>query len=72
MEVIYAIEKWSLLLLSFGLSVCFFAVLILSLVKAGRRADEGEEKILEILSSAQPDSNITDTTEQISEFSIAR
>lgn len=33
-----------------GLGFCFFIALIFSLVKAGRRADEGEEKILDIIS----------------------
>ena len=72
MEIIYAMGKWSLLFLSFGMSVCLFAILIFTLMKAGRRADEGEEKILEVLSSVQPNSDITDATAQISEVPLAR
>jgi len=32
-----------------GLGFCFFVALMFSLVKAGRRADIGEEKILDML-----------------------
>ena len=49
------IEMWLLLLISFGLVICFFVILIFGLVKAGRRADEGEEKILKIISFEQQD-----------------
>ena len=72
MGIIYAIGRWSLLFLSLGMSVCLFTILIFSLMKAGRRADEGEEKILEILSSARPSSDIENATAQISEVSVAR
>ena len=53
-------------------SVCLFTILIFSLMKAGRRADEGEEKILEVLSSAPPSSDIEDATAQVSEVFVAR
>ena len=37
-----------------GLGACFFTIIVFSLIKAGRRADEGEEKILRIISPASP------------------
>jgi len=47
---------WLLLLISLGLGGCFIITLIFGLLSAGRRADEGEEKILlEFMLSALPD-----------------
>jgi hypothetical protein len=45
---------WWLLLLLCSLVGCFLIVLILGLLRAGRRADEAEEKLLEIISPAPP------------------
>jgi len=46
--------RWLLLIL-LGLSSCSLITLIFGLVRAGRRADEGEERILDIISSVPPD-----------------
>jgi hypothetical protein len=48
-------EMWLLLLILLGFSSCFIITLIFGLLGAGRKADEGEEKILEIMSSTPPD-----------------
>jgi len=53
------IKMWLPLLILFGLIGCFFITLIFGLMRAGRRADEGEEKILEIISPA-PRGSITE------------
>lgn len=45
-------EMWLLLIILFGLIGCSLIVLIFGLMRAGRRADEGEEKILEVMSPA--------------------
>jgi hypothetical protein len=37
------------------LGMCFFITLIIGLLRAARRADEGEERILAIISSVLPD-----------------
>ena len=50
--------RWLLLIL-LGLGGCFLITLIFGLLRAGRRADEEEEKILDIISPTPPD----DTTE---------
>ncbi len=71
MWIMYAIGKWSLLFFSFGLGVSLFVTLIFSLMKAGRRADEGEERILEILSSKRASSDAEGRTAQLAEVSIA-
>ena len=42
---------WISILIFLGLIACSFVVLLFGLVRAGRRADEGEEKILEIISA---------------------
>ncbi len=42
---------WFLVSILFGLVSCFFIILALGLARAGRRADEGEEKILGIISA---------------------
>jgi hypothetical protein len=50
------IEVWRLLLiLLFSLGSWSFITLIFGLLRAGRRADEWEERILEIISPAPPD-----------------
>jgi len=46
--------RWLLLIL-FGLGSCSLITLIFGLVRAGRRADEWEERILRIISPAPPD-----------------
>lgn len=42
---------WISILIFLGLIACSFVVLLFGLVRVGRRADEGEEKILEIISA---------------------
>lgn len=49
---------WLLLLILLGFSSCFIITLIFGLLGAGRRADEGEERILEIMSPAPLDKGI--------------
>lgn len=70
MDVIYAIEKWILLVLSFGLGSCLLATLTFSLIKAGRRADEGEERILAIFLSTRSGSKLEDAHAKIPEVSV--
>jgi hypothetical protein len=72
MWIINAIGKWSLLFLSFSLGTGFLIALIFSLMKAGRKADEAEEKLLEILSPARPVSNVESESMQTAEVSVAR
>jgi hypothetical protein len=43
---------WLLIFTFLGLSVCCFVILVFGLVRAGRRADEGEERIASILTSS--------------------
>lgn len=43
-----------LLLLSIFVLACFTITLIIGLMNAARRADEGEERILKIISLAEP------------------
>jgi hypothetical protein len=42
-----ATEMYLLLLILSGLGSCFLVTLMFGLLRAGRRADEGEERILE-------------------------
>ena len=57
--ILVVMGMWLLLIILFGLIGCSFIALIFGLMRAGRRADEGEEKILEIISPA-PRVNITE------------
>ncbi len=41
---------WTSMFIFLGLIACSFVVLLFGLVRAGRRADAGEEKIFEIIS----------------------
>lgn len=72
MWIINAVGKWSLLFLSFSLGAGFLTALIFSLMKAGRKADDAEEKLLEILSPARPSPNVESESMQPSEVSVAR
>ena len=60
---------WFLVSILFGLVSCFFIILALGLARAGRRADEGEEKILEIISSAASE-NVPEDTEDAQKVRI--
>lgn len=47
---------WLFLLILFGLGGCsFIIILVFGLIRAGRRADEWEERILTIISPESPD-----------------
>ena len=50
---------WLLLLVLLGLGSCFFITLIFGLLKAGRRADEGEERILKLILPPTPSQDAT-------------
>jgi hypothetical protein len=52
-------EMWLLLLVLLGMGSCFIITLIFGLMGAGRRADEREEEILDIMSSELPDEGDT-------------
>ena len=71
MWIVHAIGKWSLLFFSFGIGITLFITLIFSMVKVGERADEGEERILDILSSEGASSDAESETAQLAEVSIA-
>ncbi len=49
---------WIFTLTLFGLGSCFFIALVFGLLNAGRRADEGEERISFIITSAHPDNTV--------------
>jgi len=49
----------TLLFIVIGLVCCFPVMLIFILVKAGRRADEGEEKILAIMLTDSSSNTVT-------------
>jgi hypothetical protein len=72
MWVIYTAGKWSLLFFSLGAGISLFITLIFSLMKAGRKADEGEERILEILSPEYASSSAEGATVQLTEASITK
>jgi len=55
---------WLPLLILLGLSGCFVITLTFGLLEAGMRADEGEDRILEIISSAPPKGITDHATEQ--------
>jgi hypothetical protein len=57
------VKMWLLLLTLFGLIGCSLITLIFGLMRAGRRADEGEEKILEIMSPASRESITEDSAD---------
>ena len=42
---------WLLMFTLLGLGVCCFGIFVFGLLRAGRRADEGEERIARILTS---------------------
>jgi len=42
---------WLLMFTLFGMGVCCFGIFVFGLVRTGRRADEGEERITRILTS---------------------
>lgn len=49
-------EMWLLLLILLGISGCVFIMLgIFCLISVGRRADEGEDRILEVILPASRD-----------------
>jgi len=50
---------WLLLLILLSMGSCSVITLVFGLLHAGRRADEGEERILEIMSSELPDEGDT-------------
>jgi len=54
---------WFLVSILLGLVSCFFIILALGLARAGRRADEGEEKILEVISPAVSENAPEDTAD---------
>ena len=53
-SIVELTKMWLLLLILLGLGSFFFITLILGLVRAGRRADEGEERISEIILPTPP------------------
>ena len=53
---------WWFLIIFLGLAIGFFITSIFALMKAGRRADEGEERILEVISPAGSDHNTSHDT----------
>lgn len=52
------------LFILFGMSSCFFIILIFSLMKVASRADEAAERMFKIMSSASLDKIEADTTLQ--------
>ncbi len=54
---------WRLLFVLFGLGSCFFLVFIVGLLKAASRADDGEERILEII-SPMPSDDMADAVDK--------
>jgi hypothetical protein len=50
-----AMGMWWLSIILLGLGSCFSITLIFGLLRASRRADEGEERILKIISPAPRD-----------------
>jgi len=68
-------EMWLLLLILLGIGGCVVIMLgIFSLVSAGRKADEGEERILELISLAsRNDIDIKENTPvQTSEVALVK
>jgi hypothetical protein len=63
---------WLPLLILLGLSSSFITTLIFGLVGAGKRADEGEDRILEIISPAPAHSITDDATKQAQYASLLR
>jgi len=72
MWTIYTIGKWSFLFLSVGLGSFLFMTFVFSLMRVGRRADDNEKKILEIISPARSNVNMESKTAQLTEVPVAK
>ncbi len=61
-----------ILLMATGIVVCCFILMIFALVSAGRRADEGEQKLFELISPLAAETKLETKETELANASVAQ